>query len=129
LRESSPDFDLSQTSDMANQANRFSSVLEQMLNRERQNSRVRGMIFSDCAFIDLGTPYQTASIASELMRILIHARLPVRMGIGRGTFYAEQFGTTVVGTSVFAKNIFFGTGVVRAYAAEPACGSSLTVRL
>lgn len=122
LTTTTKDYEVSLTSRMANQANLFCSIVEQMLNRERLNGRVQGMLFSDCAFIDFGTPFQAAKISAELMRILIFNQLPVRIGIGRGTFYPEQCATNLIGSSLVAKAVFFGTGVINAYQAEQ-CGA------
>jgi hypothetical protein len=113
---------------MSNHANQFTGIVERTLHSERLNTpSICGMIFSDCAYIDFGAPTQVARHSSRMMRMFIANRLPVRMGIGYGTFYAEQFSTLVLGPALIPKSVFFGTGVVTAYYAEHAGGKGMRI--
>ena len=119
---------VSGTTTMSNRANQFTGIVEGMLHRERLNTpSIRGMVFSDCAYLDFGAPTQVAQHSSRMMRMFVHNGLPVRMGIGYGTFYPEQFSTLVIGNALITKSVFFGTGVVTAYNAEHAGGKGMRI--
>lgn len=63
------------------------------------------------------------------MQILVTNQVPVRMGIGRGTFHAEHFSHTNIGKSLITQALFFGTAIVRAHAAEQCGGKGMRVFL
>jgi hypothetical protein len=88
---------------------------------------LKAMLFSDCAFLEFGNSIRTALVATALIRDFVKARVPVRMGIGRGTFYPFKFSTEVSGATVLARSLFVGTAVVRAHAAEQCGGKGIRI--
>src|SRR5207245_1792444 len=91
------------------------------------NGHVSAMLFSDCAFIDAGTSLATALLAREIMRHCIKRHVPVRMGIGRGTFYPLMFSTEHSGSVHVSRCRFVGTAVIHAHAAEQCGGKGLRI--
>jgi hypothetical protein len=85
------------------------------------------MLFSDCAFLDLGSSLLAGLVATELMRDFVTWKVPVRMGIGRGTFYPFKFSTDITGKTVVTRSLFAGTAVVRAHYAERCGGKGLRI--
>ena len=67
----------------------FHQVLQSKISSEQPN---HAMVFSDCAFGIFYTPTACADFAVALMRDFLQAKVPVRMGLGFGTFRA--MGTT-----------------------------------
>jgi len=61
------------------------------------------------------------------MRKFIKNLVPVRMGIGKGTFYDIQYLTETNGTLITSKSRFMGTGVVRAHDAEQCGGKGMRI--
>jgi len=61
------------------------------------------------------------------MRQFQGERVPVRMGIGRGTFYAFGFSTDISGSTTISRSQFAGTAVINAYAAECSGGKGMRV--
>ena len=55
--------------------------------------RPPAIVFSDSAFIVMPWLNMTVDVAGRLMRNLITARVPARMGIGFGSFSATRFST------------------------------------
>jgi hypothetical protein len=130
LIHSGPDeagFESTSTSDTSNRFNRFSRVLDVGVHRHSLYGRVQAMLFSDCAFLEFGSTLVSAMVATELMRDFILAKVPVRMGIGRGTFYTFKFSTDITDSTVVTRSLFAGTAVVRAVAAERCGGKGLRV--
>lgn len=101
---------------------RFLKTLDLAIAHESLRGGVSAMIFSDCAYIDAHNPYRTATLAVGLMRAYFEARIPVRMGIGRGTFYGFKYSMESTDTDVVTRSLFAGTAVVNAYRAER-CGA------
>lgn len=56
------------------------------------------------------------------MRDFVRARVPVRMGVGKGTYHEFTFAVELSGPRMVTKALFAGTGIVRAHAAEQ-CGA------
>jgi hypothetical protein len=52
---------------------------------------ITAIIFSDSAYIHFPNHYHVVTFASELMRAFLYKRVPVRMGIGAGSFLALWF--------------------------------------
>jgi len=100
---------------------RFQSVIDAILREESLYGGASAMIFSDCAYFDFGNAFRTAVVASGLMRLFIRAEVPVRMGIGRGTFYGFKYSTESDGQHLITKSLFAGTAVIFAHEAEQ-CG-------
>src|SRR5262249_13989664 len=69
-------------------------------------------------------------VARNLMRRFIKWGVPVRMGIGKGTFYDIEYLTKTNGGSVIvSKSRFIGTAVINAYAAEQCDGKGMRIFL
>jgi hypothetical protein len=68
-----------------------------------------------------------AMMAPKLMRDFILNRVPVRMGIGKGTFYPFKFSTDITDSTVVTRSLFMGTAVVRANRAERCGGKGMRI--
>ena len=115
------------TSPMQNQINRFHFIVDQRVLIESRNGSVAAMLFSDCAFLHAGTPLATALLAREIMRDCVKKQVPVRMGIGRGTFYPLMLSTECNGSVLVSRSRFIGTAVVYAHAAEQCGGKGMRI--
>jgi hypothetical protein len=82
---------------------------------------ITAITFSDSAFIHFPTSYHVIAFSASLMRALILARVPVRMGIGAGSFRVLRFDSEDFGKGHVHTAQFLGTAVVNAYRAER-CG-------
>jgi hypothetical protein len=133
VRDAGPDehgFTGSSTTEMQNRINRFNSVLDQRVFEETLRGGVQAMLFSDCAFLVFDASLRAADVGTTLMRHFIKLGVPVRMGIGKGTFYDIEYVTnTNVGSVTVSKSRFIGTAVVRAHAAEQCGGKGMRIFL
>ncbi len=110
------------------QFNRFDRVLDWCIDDQRLHGGIAAMLFSDCAFLNFGNSLRTALTATKLMREFIKARVPVRMGIGKGTFNSFGYSTdTDADSMLVSKSRFIGTAVVRAHAAEKCGGKGMRI--
>jgi hypothetical protein len=100
---------------------RFQVVLDQMFSQQSRWG-VSGQVFSDCAYVDVKTSVRAARAAEDLMLDFIRNHVPVRMGIGRGTYYSFRHSIENVDSQTVTKALFAGTAVVNAHAAEQ-CGA------
>jgi hypothetical protein len=80
------------------------------------------MVFSDCAYIDVHTSLRAARVAVEMMLLFNKVDVPVRIGLGRGTFCGFKYSVDVSAPDMVTKALFAGTAVVFAHAAEQ-CGA------
>src|SRR5947209_3165302 len=102
----------SATTELSNRVNRFDTVLSQSIFNQTFIGSIQAMIFSDCAFLVFENALQAALFAVELMRNMIKRGVPVRMGVGKGTFYDLEHSTKTDMTSVaINKSRFIGTSV------------------
>ena len=120
-------FQSTSSSETFNTFNRFHRILEQSVFSHSLNGAVRAMLFSDCAFLEFGASLLASAAATELMRSFICERVPVRMGIGRGTFYPIKFSTDITDSTIITCSRFVGTAVVRASAAERCGGKGFRI--
>ena len=120
-------FDHSSSSPSSNQFWRFNRILESSVFEHRLNGSVRAMLFSDCAFLEFGNSFRAGTVSVELMRKLITEKVPVRMGIGKGTFHPSQFSTDLIGATLITRSLFTGTAVVRAHHAEKCGGKGMRI--
>ena len=121
-REPEPGRLVSSTTPIQTQMNRFQRVLDTLLMKEALSGGLSAQIFSDCAFIDVGTfSKRGPEVAADLMRSFIEAEVPVRMGIGQGTYYVFRNSLDQADSQLVAKSLFAGTAVVNAHSAER-CG-------
>jgi hypothetical protein len=82
------------TTEIQGRINRFNTVMDKCVIEERLYGGVQAMLFSDCAFLVFDTSLRAALIAVSLMRSFILYGVPVRMGLGKGTFYNIEHSTT-----------------------------------
>lgn len=130
LIDSAPDelgYNHTSTSDASNQFNRFIRVLDIGVQRCHRYGPVQAMLFSDCAFLEFGNASLVAMMATELMRDFIVSKVPVRMGVGKGTFYPFKFSTDITDSTIVTRALFMGTAVVRAHNAEQCGGKGLRI--
>jgi hypothetical protein len=99
----------------------FHSSLRGVLNLARMRHSLTAITFSDSVFIATTHAYEAANIAIDLHHTLLPQKIPVRMGIGYGTFAALRFRSDVTVDSGDHAAQFLGTATVRAHAAET-CG-------
>jgi hypothetical protein len=110
--------------------NGFDAVLHHCVFQQPDYGCVQAMLFSDCAYLVFEHSLGAALIAANLMRNFILHQVPVRMGIGKGTFYSIELSTsTNVGNAVVSKSRFMGTAVVGAYSAEQCGGKGMRIFL
>lgn len=125
------------TTEIQGQFNRFNRILDQRALDEAMYGGIQAMLFSDCAFLVFKKSVpgeipavRAVAIARKLMRHFITERVPVRMGIGKGTFYDIEYSTNTNADSfLVVKSRFFGTAVVRAHGAERCGGKGMRIFL
>jgi len=130
LIHSGPDqhgFEHTSTSHASDQFWRFNRILESCVFEHRLNGNLRAMLFSDCAFLEVGNSFRAGVVSVELMRKFITEKVPVRMGIGKETFYPSQFSTDLIGSTIVTRSLFAGTAVVRSHYAEKCGGKGLRI--
>jgi hypothetical protein len=130
LVDSGPDeagFHHTWTTDAPNQFNRFARVLDVVVQEFQIYGPVRAMLFSDCAFLEFGGPVLMAMTATKLMKDFILSKVPVRMGVGKGTFYPFKFSTDLTDSTIVTRSLFMGTAVVRAHNAEQCGGKGMRI--
>jgi len=123
-------FSGSSTTQMQAWLNGFDAVLHQCVFQQPDYGCVQVMLFSDCAYLVFENSLGAALISASLMRAFALHRVPVRMGIGKGTFYSIELSTsTNVGNVVVSKCRFMGTAVVGAHSAEQCGGKGMRIFL
>lgn len=129
-------FSGSRTTEIQRQINCFNRVLDSSVSEiAAPYGRTQAMLFSDCAFLVFSKSVQNeypavrvGMVATDLMRTFIKNLLPVRMGIGKGTFYDIEYLTTTNGKLITSKSRFIGTAVICAHdAAEGSDGKGLRI--
>jgi hypothetical protein len=100
---------------------KFHGSLKAAIDLAKMQHPLDAITFSDSAFIATAHLYDAASIAIRLMHYLLAARVPVRVGIGHGSFSALRFRSDVTLEGGDHAAHFLGTGLVRSNAAE-GCG-------
>src|SRR3954452_11666127 len=74
------DIRMSGTSDSQSRLITFHSVLDQTIQHfSRVTNGISAMSFSDCAFVQVGNPFLSATFAITLMQHFVRAMVPVRM--------------------------------------------------
>ena len=119
-------YEVVHTAPTQRQFNLFDKVLDDSI--QQRDGDISAMLFSDCAVLNPGNSLRAALIARDLMRKFIKVGVPVRMGIGKGTFYSFGYSTNTGGDSILVtKSRFIGTAVVRAHAAEQCGGKGMRI--
>ena len=105
---------------------KFQAVLEGLFSDEA--IKAQAMLFSDCAYLVTAEASAAALVAADLMRAFILERVPVRMGIGKGTFHGFELSLSLSPSKEsVSRCLFAGTGVVLAHAAEQCGGKGLRI--
>lgn len=115
------------TSLLQSQFMRFRRIIESCISEQRLRGGMQAMLYSDCAYLDLGNSVRAGLVATELIRKFLRERVPVRMGMGRGTFYAFGFSIDVTDSTTITHSLFAGTAVVHAHAAERCGGKGMRI--
>lgn len=102
----------------------FHQVLESNISSEQPN---HAMVFSDCAFGIFYTPTACAGFAVALMQDFLRVKVPVRMGLGFGTFRAMGTTSELRDRATVVRAMFGGTSIVRAVAAETCGGKGMRI--
>ncbi len=102
----------------------FHRIVDLKISAEQPN---HAMVFSDCAFGVFYTTPACADFSISLMQDFLRDHIPVRMGVGYGTFYAGGTTTTFGGNSTIVRSMFGGTSVVRAVAGERCGGKGMRI--
>jgi hypothetical protein len=110
---------------------RFSNVLDRHVFEEGLSGGVQAMLFSDCAFLVYENALRAALAAASLMRCFISRCVPVRIGLGKGTFYDVEYATSTTAdqSRVVSRSRFYGTAVIHAHAAEQCGGKGMRIFL
>ena len=108
----------------------FQPVLYRFLDKHYEHHPTcKAMLFSDCAFIVDKYALVSAMSAVALMLDFVKMCIPVRMGIGFGTFNDVRSSSDIRGTFSVTRSLFSGTAVVRAHAAEQCGGKGMRIFL
>jgi len=99
----------------------FHRCLKAAIDLGKMKHPLTAITFSDSAFVATTHLVEAANVAVDLLRWLMPSRVPVRIGIGYGTFEAVRFRSDVTVDGGDHAAHFLGTGVVRSHAAEK-CG-------
>jgi len=91
----------------------FHNAIDRCVYHETLSGQVAATLFSDSAFVDTGNTVSAALLAKDIMRECTKSRVPVRMGLGRGTFYPLNFSTESSGRVQISRSRFVGTTVVK----------------
>jgi hypothetical protein len=105
FRDEESGFSGASTTEMQGRINRFNTVLDQCVFEESNYGGIQAMLFSDCAFLVFDNSVRAVQVARNLMRRFIKWGVPVRMGIGKRTFYDIEYLTkTDVGNVTVSKS-------------------------
>ena len=99
----------------------FHCSLRATLSLARMSHPLTAVTFSDSVFVATTHAYEAINIAINLLQALLPQKIPIRIGIGYGTFAALRFRSDITADSGDHAAQFLGTAIVRAHAAE-SCG-------
>ena len=111
----------SQSNPLTNAFNCFHRSLKATIDLAQMQHPLTAITFSDSAFIATPHFFEAANVAINLIKYLLPQRIPLRIGIGYGSFEAVRFRSDVMADGGDHAAHFLGTGVVRANATE-SCG-------
>ena len=96
----------------------FHQSLEGTIMLSEIGHALTAITFSDSVFVATNYLFEASTFAINLARSTLSYKVPVRMGIGFGSFAALKFRSTVSAEGGDHAAQFLGTAVVRAYKAE-----------
>ena len=99
----------------------FHQSLAWSISFAKMKHSLTSIVFSDSAFVATEHLLQAVDIASHLLLSLMSSKVPVRIGLGFGSFAAVRFKSDIALDGGDHASQFLGTSVVRAYRAE-SCG-------
>ena len=99
----------------------FHRTLDLQLNELLNVDPLQSIVFSDSAFVAFRDNNTALYFAEGWMRTLLSFKVPVRMGIGTGSFRALRLTTDVSDDVRRHSSQFLGTAVIQAHQAE-SCG-------
>lgn len=117
------------TTELQSRVVRFHHLIDSVLSAQAHYGGVSAQVFSDCAYIDVTTTLRALRVAVDLVREAIMVDVPVRIGLGRGTYYSFKYAVESTGTDVVTKALFAGTAVVNAHSAEQCGGKGCRIFL
>jgi hypothetical protein len=97
---------------------RFHRELQDAINQTEWGTPLRAIIFSDSFFLASSTPNGALDFCERFARTCLCAMLPIRLGVGYGSFVTHRFAYESTQHSQIISSQFLGTGVTNAYAAE-----------
>jgi hypothetical protein len=97
---------------------RFHQHLKWAIMMAEMRHAVTAITFSDSVFVATNDLYDAAIFAADLAFAMLSGGVPVRMGLGFGSFAALRFRSDVSADGGDHAAQFLGTSVVRAYQAE-----------
>lgn len=112
---------LSHRNPLTDAFSRFHNSLKWEIRRAEMAHALTAITFSDSIFVATEYLFQAIAFACKLTRSLLWQKVPVRMGIGFGSFAAVRFRSEVSVDGGDHAAQFLGTAVVRAHRAEM-CG-------
>ena len=98
----------------------FHGAVHTTMSRTAFRKDVELMVFSDSMFLATPDARECLEFASGLMRAGISSEVPLRMGVGFGTFIGYGFSFEQTPALKFSSSQFFGSGVVYATETEKA---------
>jgi hypothetical protein len=105
----------------------FHSAVAQMTLKGRGRLGNHSVVsFSDSVFLT-GDDEGVLVVAAGLMRLCLFKNIPVRMGIGYGTWTELQFGSSFTRSRRYHAAQFFGSGVSAAFGAEHQGGKGMRI--
>lgn len=117
------------TTELQRRVVRFHHIIDSVLSAQARFGGVSAQIFSDCAYIDVNTSMRAVTVAADLMLESLMLEVPVRIGLGRGTYYSFKYSVENSGADVVTKALFAGTAVINAHCAEQCGGKGCRIFL
>jgi hypothetical protein len=103
---------------LTKQYSSFHTELGRALREIPLRAPVSAVVFSDSFFVASGKDSDVFDFAERFMRVCLFRKLPIRIGIGYGSFVSQRFSyESTYGLEIISAQ-FLGTGVVFAHRAE-----------
>lgn len=99
----------------------FHYIISSQISLSRFRNVITSIVFSDSAFIVVDSIAEALHISASIMHSTLQSKIPVRIGIGAGTFIALRFKSDIGSNGGDHASQFLGTAIVRSHSAE-SCG-------